>query len=105
MPTSKIRENFKLIAFVSGSFWMTYIPFVITIFLSKGLSAQLEYSNETLLSVLTFSCLFVIIYGSSCINPVLQFYLDADLWIGLQRLFGRKLLFGYQREIREAMEI
>ena len=103
MTTPKIRKSFKLIAFISGSFWMTYIPFLTTEWLSEVVSMKLGYVNETMLSIIKFSCLFVSVYGSSSINPALQFYLDNDLWIGLQKLFGRKKMFSYQREIRDAM--
>ena len=101
----QIRKSFKLISFISGTFWITYIPFMTAFLVSEVLSKNLGFFNEALLSPFKSSCVFIIIYGSPSINPVLQFYLHTDLWIGLQRLFGKKLLFSYQREIKEAMNI
>ena len=103
MSQTQIKKSFRLIAFISGTFWITFIPPQIVMFVSAAASMYFKYSNLTMMLLINASCLSVTVYGSPTFSPVLQFYLDNDLWIGLKRLFGMKLLFRQQQEVIEAI--
>ena len=36
-------------------------------------------------------------------NPILQFYLDKDLWIAVKKLCGKRVYFSYQQEYLEGI--
>ena len=98
----QVQKNFRLIAFISGCLWMTYIPGAVLVAIANVLlSTSSEYHDVAVYLYLITS--IVVSYASSSINPVLQFYVDKDLWIAAKKLCGKRVYFSFQKEYLEGI--
>ena len=96
------RKNFRLISFISGCLWMTFIPGAILVAIANViLSGSPEYHDVAFYLYVVSTIIGS--YISSSINPVIQFNVDKDLWIAVKKLCGKKVYFSYQKEYLEGI--
>ena len=93
----QVRKSFRLIAFISGCLWMTIFPAAVMVaiaivFFQPFQKTRMSHYICTLCQQLWH-----------LMNPILQFYVDKDLWIAVKKLCGKKVYFSYQKEYLEGI--
>jgi hypothetical protein len=98
-----VKKHFKLVILVSGALWFTYIPsWLIRVVLNQFYHTDYINSPDghTIFTILRLNSL-LISYVSSSMNPCFLYFIEKDLFVGLQRILGRKVDFEWQRQIKE----
>lgn len=99
------RKAIKLIILVSGSQLLTFIPgfwgrfVILRVWSEQELEAGV---NVPALTMVRLMCMAMSVISATC-NPICQFVIEKDLFVGLRKMLGQNVYFLWQREILTAV--
>ena len=97
-----IRKSIRLILLVSHSLILTSLPAFLYRLVTIAFPINIDRRSMLTLGQITFVIMFAL---SPALNPAIQFFTDADLFIGLLKLFGKNADFSWQREVKAAVNV
>lgn len=99
-----VKKVIKMVLLLSGSLWLTFIPAGIARFTINQFFSWDELESKSNIYAYTGMriCTIVLLFGSSALNPVIQFIVEEDLRIGFLRVIGIRRDFVWQREQKAA---
>ena len=98
------KKAIKLILLLSGALFITYIPsYVIRMAILQVWTWDELDSGVNIPAFIAVRCTsFILSFMSSASNPIIQFYVEKDLWVGLRKIMGWKAYFANQVDMLEA---
>ena len=101
---NSLKKSFRLVILSSGSFYIAapiYLIRFTIVKLSSTIDIQQNQTTITIIRILTIIFCFL----PSAVNPLMQFFVDNNLFIGLQKLFGQSVHFSWQQEIKDIVNV
>ena len=97
---SMVTKSFKLILLLSSSFIITTFPLYILRMIIVGI-----VQKGTYLVILMRISVITMLLLSSALNPLIQFFIETDLFVGVLKLLGKNADFSWQREMKKVVNV
>ena len=98
-----IRRTVRLILLLSGSTIVALLPITAAYITILRYFPSRQESESVVISLRNLTLILCLL--SPSLNPVIQFILEKDMYVGALRLFGRTAFFSWQREMQTTVNV